>query len=84
MYREVLRLGEARGSIRAASSTPYEHRPSLEEVLEDTDSVSELTDAYVDARYAEEEPRPEDVTELRRRVERLRQRLTADDAASET
>ena len=53
-------------------------------MLEDTDSVSELTDAYVDARYAEEEPRPEDVTELRRRVERLRQRLTADDAASET
>jgi hypothetical protein len=70
LYRQLLRLGEASGARRAGSSTPYEHLPALQRSLEPAAEVAEVTEAYVRARYAEQEPAPDE-------VERLRARLTA-------
>src|SRR5262249_16445304 len=50
IYRNLLKLGEAAGSLRQPSSTPYEHEPSLESELEPGAAIAELTEAYVQVR----------------------------------
>jgi hypothetical protein len=71
LYRRLLTLGEAAGSYRAPATTPYEHRPALEGALEPPHEIAWLTEAYVQVRYAEDEPTSEEVEELRERLERV-------------
>jgi hypothetical protein len=53
LYARLLKLGEAAGVRRAASTTPLEHEPALARSLEPDRLVTDLTDAYVRVRYAE-------------------------------
>jgi hypothetical protein len=55
LYAELLRLGERSGARRAAATTPLEHVPALHGRLEPEQTVDQLTDAYVQVRYAETE-----------------------------
>ena len=56
LYAHLLRLGETAGARRAAATTPLEHMPALSRTLEPQQPVTELTAAYLTARYAETEP----------------------------
>lgn len=71
VYRHVLRLGEAAGARRALATTPFEHLASLEQTLEPTDSLVQITDAYVRARYAEAELPEPDTVALRDDLRRI-------------
>jgi len=55
LYRQLLALGQLAGRSRAASTTPYEHAPALTTVLQPPAAVDDLTEAYVQVRYAEHE-----------------------------
>jgi hypothetical protein len=72
LYRHLLRLGDAVGVRRALATTPIEHLPLLQESLEPADHVADLTQAYVQARYAESEAQPGEVDALREAVQRIR------------
>jgi hypothetical protein len=74
LYRALLEQGEAAGAHRAAATTPLEHESSLERALEPSASIADLTDAYVRARYAEEEPAPARTVLLSERLEQVRPR----------
>jgi hypothetical protein len=69
LYARVLRAGEAAGVARAASTTPLEHEPALNGALDPERVVTELTGAYVRARYAEERFSLDEVDALARAVE---------------
>jgi hypothetical protein len=53
LYAELLRQGEAAGARRPLNATPLEHLPTLSTSLEPEQPMSELTDAYLQVRYAE-------------------------------
>jgi hypothetical protein len=72
IYRNLLKLGEAAGSLRQPASTPYEHEPSLESELEPGAAIAELTEAYVQVRYAEAEPSAEELTALHTQLDAVR------------
>jgi hypothetical protein len=55
LYAELLRRGEAVGTVRAPSTTPFEHAPALSTTLDPEDAIAQLTEAYVHARYADDE-----------------------------
>jgi hypothetical protein len=71
LYRHLLALGDAAGSQRTPPTTPYEHLPALERTLEPRAFLGDLTQAYVDVRYAEAEPSSDDVAELRELLARV-------------
>jgi MFS family permease len=72
LYRRVLRLGESVGARRALATTPLEHLPILQASLDPPEGLSELTAAYVQARYAEANHTPDEIAELGAGVDRLR------------
>jgi hypothetical protein len=55
LYAALLRQGEAAGARRAAGTTPIEHLPALRLKLEPEQPMADLTDAYVQVRYADVE-----------------------------
>jgi hypothetical protein len=71
LYRRLLGLGVAAGAPRAPSSTPFEHEPHLSEALHVAPEVADLTDAYVQVRYAERPPDERELRELERALERV-------------
>jgi Domain of unknown function (DUF4129) len=71
LYRRLLALGASAGTTRPPASTPYEHEPALNKALHAADSIAELTDAYVQVRYAEVEPADAELRELRAALERI-------------
>ena len=72
LYRRVLRLGESVGARRALATTPLEHLPMLQASLDPPEGLTEVTAAYVQARYAEANHTPDEIAELGARVDRLR------------
>jgi uncharacterized protein DUF4129 len=64
LYAQLLRLGETVGARRQAATTPLEHMPALSHTLEPEEPVSDLTAAYILARYAENEPTPAETAAL--------------------
>jgi hypothetical protein len=74
-YRQLLRLGASAGAPRAADMTPLEHLPSLQQALEPSDAAANLTQAYLEVRYAEVEASLADIEAVREQLERLRPRL---------
>jgi MFS family permease len=75
LYRKVLRLGDSVGARRASATTALEHLPALRHALEPADGLTDLTDAYLRARYAELDDAPAELAELRDEVARLRPKL---------
>jgi hypothetical protein len=71
LYRRLLALGDAAGSHRALSTTPYEHQPALQGTLEPQAHVADITEAYVQVRYAEDEPSESELAELAERLGRV-------------
>jgi hypothetical protein len=71
LYTQLLRLGEAVGARRALSTTPLEHAPALVGSLEPGQGVTDLTDAYLQARYAESEPSLAETSALREQLESM-------------
>lgn len=71
LYRQLLRLGAANGAVRAAATTPLEHVPALTRALEPDEAVRDLTEAYLEIRYADLEPSPGDVEYLHEQAARL-------------
>ncbi len=55
MYARLLEEGEVAGVGRSAATTPLEHLPALTAALEPEQSLADLTDAYLQVRYAETE-----------------------------
>ncbi|MBV9596775.1 MAG: DUF4129 domain-containing protein [Chloroflexi bacterium] len=55
LYLELLRMGETAGARRGTDTTPFEHLPALSASLEPERVVSDVTDAYVQVRYADVE-----------------------------
>ncbi|MBV9577418.1 MAG: DUF4129 domain-containing protein [Chloroflexi bacterium] len=53
LYAELLHVGEVAGAPRAPGTTPLEHLPALSASLEPEPVMSELTDAYLQVRYAD-------------------------------
>ena len=78
LYRTVLRLGESVGARRAIATTALEHLPALQHSLEPADGLTDLTDAYLKARYAELADTPAEVAELRDEVARLHPKFGAE------
>jgi vacuolar-type H+-ATPase subunit I/STV1 len=78
LYRRVLRLGESAGARRAIATTALEHLPTLQQSLEPTEGLTDLTDAYLRARYAEIDSTPGEIAELRQGVDRLRPKFGPD------
>jgi hypothetical protein len=72
LYRRLLRRGEDGGAHRAAATTPLEHLPALRNVLEPDDDVAALTDAYIEARYAERTAVEAEIDTLRARLDAVR------------
>jgi len=72
LYRQLLRLGESVGALRAAGTTPLEHLPSLQRSLEPAGDAADLTKAYMRVRYAEVEPSLAETEAVREQLERLR------------
>ena len=68
LYAAVLRWCGERRRPRAPADTPLEYEPALDEEL-GNELGRDLTDAYVLARYAEEDADPEAVRSLRERWE---------------
>ena len=71
IYRQLLHLGESAGARRGGASTPYEHLPALQRVLGPPEEVAALTQAYVQVRYAEQEPGREAIDRARQQLERV-------------
>jgi Domain of unknown function (DUF4129) len=71
LYRRVLRLGESVGARRALATTPLEHLPTLQASLDPPEGLTELTAAYVQARYAEANHTRDEIAELGANVDRL-------------
>jgi hypothetical protein len=80
LYRRLLGLGEALGAPRAAAATPLEHEPLLQDVLEPADAVARITGAYLGVRYAEREPSPAELAEVRAELEHVHGRQTTEGA----
>ena len=59
------------GSQRALATTPYEHQPALERSLEPQAHVADITEAYVQVRYAEDEPSDAELADLAERLQRV-------------
>jgi hypothetical protein len=78
LYRQVLRLGENVGARRALATTPLEHLPRLQQSLEPAEGLTDLTEAYARARYAEIDDTPAKVAELGERVDRLHPKFGPD------
>jgi hypothetical protein len=78
LYRRVLSLGESAGARRAIATTALEHLPTLQHALEPAEGLTDLTDAYLKARYAEIDSSPDEIAELRQRVDRLRGKFGAE------
>jgi hypothetical protein len=74
LYRELLTLGEANHAQRAPATTPLEHLPSLQTSLEPGDDVAQLTNAYVEVRYAEHAAAPNEIAAAREQLGRLHAR----------
>lgn len=68
LYLEVLEAARRAGTPRADSQTPQEFAPLLASAL-DREVTDEITDAFVDARYAGRVPDEATLTELRSRWE---------------
>jgi hypothetical protein len=73
LYRNLLALGAVKGALRAPASTPYEHEPALHAALHAAPEIAELTDAYVEVRYAEIEPSEAELQELQLTLNRVAQ-----------
>ncbi len=73
LYRRLLALGALKGATRPMSSTPYEHEPALHAALHAAPEIAELTDAYVEVRYAEIEPSEAELQELELTLNRVAQ-----------
>ncbi|HET6319011.1 MAG TPA: DUF4129 domain-containing protein [Chloroflexota bacterium] len=71
LYRRLLALGQRAGRPRAAALTPYEHQPALADVLQPPADVHDLTEAYVEVRYAEHELTTAEIEDLQSRLDRL-------------
>ena len=71
LYQQLVALGHAAGRPRAASTTPYEHAPALTTVLQPPAAVDDLTEAYVQVRYAEQEVTSSEVEALADRLRRV-------------
>src|SRR5919199_373681 len=78
LYLKVLRLGDSVGARRASATTALEHLPALRHALEPADGLTDLTDAYLRARYAELADTPAEVAELRDEVARLHPKFGAE------
>jgi hypothetical protein len=78
LYRRLLRLGEALGAPRAVATTPLEHLPSLQHVLEPADAVARITGAYLGARYAERETSAAELAEVRAELDHVHGRPTTE------
>jgi hypothetical protein len=74
VYRELLTLAESHGVQRAIATTPLEHLSSLKNSLEPEDDLEEITNAYVDVRYAEREASTTEIEVAREQLERLQAR----------
>jgi uncharacterized membrane protein len=78
LYRQVLRLGASVGATRPTAATPYEHLATLQALLSPADDLAVITQAYVEARYADSEPTPAELDRLVARWQRV-QPLTRSD-----
>jgi hypothetical protein len=74
VYRELLQLGETHTAPRAPATTPFEHMPSLQTSLEPEDDIEEITRAYVEVRYAEQQASSSEIQLAREKLERLHAR----------
>lgn len=75
-YTSTLRRAAQRGVPRPPAQTPYEYRETLAAQLPEAEQdVAELTEAFVEARYAPVDPGPADAERARRPWERMRQLL---------
>jgi hypothetical protein len=74
LYRELLRLGESAGAHRALATTPLEHQPALQGTLEPEETVTHLTAAYVEERYADRRSPPATTADLRDALEHVHPR----------
>jgi hypothetical protein len=74
VYRELLSVAESHGVQRAPATTPLEHLSSLKRSLEPEDDLEQITSAYVDVRYAEQEASVDEIEEAREHLVRLHAR----------
>jgi hypothetical protein len=74
VYRELLTLAESHGVQRPLATTPIEHLSSLKNSLEPEGDLEEITNAYVDVRYAEHAASVDEIKEARKQLQRLHAR----------
>jgi hypothetical protein len=75
-YLALVRRGSEAGVPRQPSQTPYDYSRSLAlDVPEVSDSVSEITDAFVDARYSRHDVATEQAERVKQYWERIRRAL---------
>jgi hypothetical protein len=78
LYAHLLRQGEAAGARRALNTTPLEHLPALSLVLEPESAVTDLTQAYVEVRYADRRVADEAASELTGQARQVRPKGAAE------
>jgi hypothetical protein len=74
VYLEMLMVAETHGVQRALATTPLEHLSSLKDSLEPEDVIEQITSAYVDVRYAEQDASVDEIEEAREKLQRLHAR----------
>ncbi len=74
LYRDLLRLGESIGVTRGTGTTPLEHEAPLVATLEPPRTVQDLTEAYVEVRYAERDTPDREVERLTEALRSVRVR----------
>lgn len=73
IYRDLLRLGTRHGVSRKTYETPFEYQPRLTSALPDgAADIATLTDAYTRVRYSPHRPGPDEVTDAKSALDRVR------------